>query len=54
MNIFMALEDAAAEGRPVTIRWLYVEGDDTIAEAGEDFASDFAHGRFELVEEARG
>ncbi len=52
MNLFMPLEDAADEGRHVTIRWLYAEGDETIAEAGEDFAADFEHARFELVPEA--
>ncbi len=53
MNLFMPLEDAAAAGRPVTIRWLYADGDDTIAEAGEDFAADFEHATFELVMEAQ-
>ncbi|KMO29350.1 Fe-S oxidoreductase [Methylobacterium variabile] len=51
MNLFMPLEDAAADGRPVTIRWLYAEGDESIAEAGEDFAADFSHARFEMVQE---
>ncbi|MCC0805644.1 DUF1987 domain-containing protein [Methylobacterium sp. W2] len=50
MNLFMRLEDAAGDGRRVTIRWLHAEGDETIAEAGEDFASDFSHARFDLVE----
>lgn len=53
MNLFMPLEDAAAAGRPVTIRWLYAEGDDTIAEAGADFAADFEHAAFELAIEAQ-
>ncbi len=53
MNLFMPLEDAAGDGRPVTIRWLFAEGDASIAEAGEDFASDFAHARFELVATAQ-
>lgn len=53
MNLFMPLEDAAAAGRPVTIRWLYAEGDDTIAEAGADFAADFEHAAFELAMEAQ-
>ena len=35
----------------MTIRWLYAEGDDTIAEAGEDFAADFSHAQFEMVQE---
>ncbi len=51
MNLFMPLEDAAEGGRAVTIRWLYAEGDDTIAEAGEDFSADFSHARFEMVQE---
>lgn len=51
MNLFMPLEDAAAEGRPVTIRWHFADGDDTIEEAGEDFAADFDHARFEMVKE---
>ena len=51
MNLFMPLEDAAEEGREVTIRWLYAQGDDTIAEAGEDFAAEFSHARFEMVQE---
>lgn len=50
MNMFMLLEDAAASGPDVTVRWLYMPGDETIQEAGEDFAADFAHARFELVE----
>ncbi len=53
MNLFMPLEDAAAAGRPVTIRWRYAAGDDTIAEAGEDFAADFEHATFELAAEAQ-
>lgn len=52
MNLFMPLEDAAGEGRSVTIRWLYVDGDETIQEAGEDFASDFSQARFDLVMDA--
>ncbi len=51
MNLFMPLEDAAEAGRAVTIRWHYAEGDDTIAEAGEDFSADFSHARFEMVQE---
>ena len=49
MNLFMPLEDAAAEGRPVTIRWMFGADDDVIQEAGEDFAADFAHARFEMI-----
>jgi hypothetical protein len=51
MNLFMLLEDAAASGPGVTIRWHYASGDETMQEAGEDFASDFEHARFELIEQ---
>lgn len=50
MNMFMLLEDAAAEGRDITLRWHYLEGDDTLQEAGEDFSADFEKARFEMVE----
>ena len=51
MNLFMPLEDAAEEGRRVTVEWRFLDGDETIEEAGEDFAADFSHARFELVRE---
>ncbi|ACA16274.1 conserved hypothetical protein [Methylobacterium sp. 4-46] len=53
MNLFLPLEDAAAGGRPVCVRWVFAEGDDAIEEAGEDFAADFTHARFEMVREVR-
>jgi len=51
MNMFMLLEDGAGAGVAVEIRWLYAAGDDTIQEAGEDFAADFQNARFELIEQ---
>ena len=33
----------------VTIRWMFSAEDDVIQEAGEDFAADFAHARFEMI-----
>lgn len=50
MNIFMLMEDAAEAGHRITIRWHYIEGDDTLQEAGDDFAADFVKARFEMVE----
>jgi hypothetical protein len=52
MNLFMPLEDAAEGGRSVTVRWRFADGDETIEEAGEDFAADFSYARFEMVREA--
>lgn len=54
MNLFMLLEDEAEAGRPVSIRWLYAEGDETIEEAGEDFGADFVYAKFDLVQGAPG
>ncbi len=51
MNMFMLLEDGADAGADVEIRWLYAAGDDTIQEAGEDFAADFKNARFNLIEQ---
>ncbi|MBE9607685.1 DUF1987 domain-containing protein [Acetobacteraceae bacterium H6797] len=50
MNMFMLLEDAAEDGQDITVRWHYIEGDDTLQEAGDDFAADFVKTRFEMVE----
>ncbi|HYD98843.1 MAG TPA: DUF1987 domain-containing protein [Alphaproteobacteria bacterium] len=50
MNLFQALERAAARGPAVTLRWLYDAEDDTMKEFGEDFAEDFEKVRFELAE----
>jgi hypothetical protein len=48
MRMFQLLEDAAAAGNRVSIRWHFSPDDDTMQEFGEDFAQDFSHARFEL------
>ncbi len=53
MNIFQVLEATAAEGRSVTINWIFRTGDDTMQEFGEDFAEDFEHVKFLLHERER-
>lgn len=40
MNIFQMLEEAAANGRAVTVNWHFAPDDETMEEFGEDFASD--------------
>ncbi|ABI56364.1 DUF1987 domain-containing protein [Alkalilimnicola ehrlichii MLHE-1] len=50
MNMFQLLEDAAGEGREVTVDWYYQAGDDTMEEFGEDFSEDFEHAEFHLNE----
>jgi len=46
MNIFRMLEEAAETGATVVVNWHYQEDDDTILEAGEDFAEDLSAARF--------
>jgi len=48
MNMFRLLEEAAENGNRVRINWYYYEDDDTIFEAGEDFAEDLQHATFSM------
>ncbi|WP_409523657.1 DUF1987 domain-containing protein [Nitrincola sp. MINF-07-Sa-05] len=48
MNLFQLLEDAARNGRPVTIHWHYESEDETMEEFGEDFSEDFEYASFVL------
>jgi len=48
MNLFSLLEDAAENGKQVSVNWHYSEDDDTMQEFGEDFASDMEHMTFNL------
>ena len=49
MNLFVMLDQAAAEGGPVTVDWRYAPDDDTMREFGEDFSEDLEHVVFNLV-----
>ena len=48
-DFFEFFEEMAAEGLTVKINWNYREDDDTMLEAGEDFAEDMESCAFELV-----
>ncbi len=48
MNLFRLLEEQAARGLTITIRWWYHEDDETMLESGEDFAEEFQHAQFLL------
>lgn len=48
MNLFRLLEQAAENGNAVQINWYYYEDDDTIFEAGEDFAEDLEKAAFSM------
>ena len=48
-DFFEFFEEKAAEGLTVKIKWNYREDDDTMLEAGEDFAEDMESCAFELV-----
>ena len=48
-DFFEFFEEKAAQGLTVKINWNYREDDDTMLEAGEDFAEDMESCAFELV-----
>jgi hypothetical protein len=49
MNMFLKMDQAAANGTPITIDWLFTADDDTMKEFGEDFSEDLEHVVFNLV-----
>jgi hypothetical protein len=50
MELFEALEEAAASGNKVTITWVYEAGDDNIKELGEEFSEELSDAKFMLEE----
>ncbi|WP_035692149.1 DUF1987 domain-containing protein [Azospirillum halopraeferens] len=50
MNMFQALETAAAGGRPVRVIWRCDEDDDAMREFAEDFSEDLDHVEFTVAE----
>ena len=44
------LEDAAADGKSVSIEWRYRSTDNSMKEAGEDFEEDMEEAEYRLVE----
>jgi SiaC family regulatory phosphoprotein len=50
MELFEALEEAAASGNQVVITWVYEAGDDNIKELGEEFAEELSNAKFILEE----
>ncbi|WP_428526534.1 DUF1987 domain-containing protein [Roseibium sp.] len=48
MNLFQMLEEAAEDGKTITINWYFDPEDDMMEEMGEDFAEDFEHATFNL------
>ncbi|CTQ66644.1 DUF1987 domain-containing protein [Roseibium alexandrii] len=51
MNLFQMLEEAAEDGKTITINWYFDPEDDMMEEMGEDFAEDFEHATFNLKPE---
>jgi hypothetical protein len=47
-NIFDMLEEAVNDGQKIVINWLHDKEDETMKEAGEDFAEDFAVLKFNI------
>ena len=52
MELFEALEEAAASGNQVVITWVYEAEDDNIKELGEEFAEELSNATFILEETA--
>lgn len=50
MELFEALDEAAASGNQVTITWVYEAGDDNIKELGEEFSEELSDAKFMLEE----
>jgi hypothetical protein len=48
MTLLERLDDAAARGASMSIRWHYDEEDDTMEELGEEFSEDLQHAEFRL------
>jgi len=44
------LEEAAADGKNVSIEWRYRSTDNSMKEAGEDFEEDMEEADYQLVE----
>jgi hypothetical protein len=49
-DIFDKVDEAAADGLDVQIKWNYRSGDDSMQEAGEDFEEDIKNSTFKMQE----
>ena len=49
MNMFLKLDEAAAQGVDITVNWRFLAEDETMFEFGEDFSEDLQHVVFNLV-----
>ena len=51
-DFFENLDEVAASGKSIEVNWLYEPEDDSMEEAGEDFAEDMENLVFNLLEDA--
>lgn len=51
MTLMEMLDEAAAAGRAITVRWEHDPEDENMAELGEEFGEDLLHAKFELAEQ---
>ena len=51
-DIFDTLEEACEDGAKITVNWIYDPDNETMEEAGEDFAEDFESLAFNVVEKS--
>ena len=50
LDLFDKLDEAAGNGKSVTVNWIYAEDDEDALEFGEDFQEDVKYIRFNLVQ----
>ena len=50
MELFEALDAAAARGNRVQVRWAYEKDDANVQELGEEFGEELQHARFSIEE----
>jgi len=50
MNIFDLLDDAAANGKNITVNWKYREADENILDSGEEYQEDVENLTFNLIQ----
>lgn len=49
MDLFLAIEEAAARGHDLKVEWHHAEDDDNMQELGEEFSEELNQAKFALV-----
>lgn len=49
MDLFISIEESAAEGNNVSVEWHCAEDDDNMQELGEEFSEELSQAKFALI-----